>query len=168
MYKDVGKEIKEIAKSYVWGKAIRYALVGLAISIAVLVMGGMETGYEFILALIAPGIGGIIGYSAGRREALLFYAYGEVVDRIISLERKLSGSCDRQVKQPKKAVVNPVGNLVIEEEIPSNQAHKDDYEGMPKAVRMKDGSWQCLWCDDYINPANAKSCKKCGRVHEFE
>lgn len=154
IYNDVGKEIKEIANHYVWGKAIRYSLVGLAVSIAAIMMIGSASVAEIFLALIATVICGAIGYSSGRREALMFYAWGEVVDRVISLERKLSGSCDRQAKKPKKVIVNPDKN--------------NDYEGMPKAVRMEDGTWQCLWCDDFINPANVKTCKNCGRVHEFE
>ena len=174
MFKDVGKEIKEHAELHVKRTTIRYALRGLAIGAAVvfavsLVGSGENVGVAVLFALIVLAYNTWAGYCIGRGEAMNYYAWGEVVDRVVSLERKLSGKCDQPVNQPKKSTITPRGELVVTDDRNKQASEENPMgEGMPKVVRNADGPWHCLWRDDYITPANVKTCKKCGRVHEFE
>lgn len=163
MFDDVGKEIKGIAEGYVWGKAIRYALVGVVVTCAAVYLLSESIGAAFMASLLAAAVCGAVGYSAGKRDALMFYACGEVVDRVISLERKLSGDCERQTAKVKKV-------KVTEDEVvyrPVEKVEPADMEGAPVLARFSNGMWKCAWCD-HLNPAEAEACGECGVVPKFE
>ena len=163
MFENVGKEIKEIAERYVWGKAIRYALVGLVVTCVAVYLPSESTDAAVMAALLVAAICGVIGYSAGKRDALMFYAWGEVVDRVISLERKLSGDCERQTAKVKKVKVTADGWAPH----PAEKTEPADMEGAPVSARFSNGMWKCAWCD-HFNQAEAEACAECGVVPEFE
>ena len=162
MFQDVGKEIKNIAEGYVWGKTLRYGFLGFAVPLAVLLVVGAD-GIAGFVSVIAAVIFAVIGYSTGRRDALMFYAWGEVVDRVISLERKLSGECERQTAVVKKVKVAPDGTI---HRPPENDASVKECAA-PTATRFSSGVWRCAYCE-HFNKAEAASCAECGVVPEFE
>lgn len=97
MFKDVGKEIKELAENHAWSKALAYGFITFVIALAAGSAWAGGVAPIIVPALLIAVVGGVVGYRKGRSEAMLIYSWGELVDRVTSLERKLSGDCDRKI-----------------------------------------------------------------------
>lgn len=168
IYKDVGKEIKDIAEGYVWSKAFQYGFIGLIAVVAIIGMFAGSVGPAIAPGLIAGFVAGFVGYRVRRRQALMVYAWGELVDRVISLERKLSGDCERKTVKVKKAKISPDGQIIHHDEPVENEATDDEVmDGEPVATRFSDGRWKCAYCE-CINAAGVKACTNCGIVPNFK
>lgn len=174
MFKDVGKEIKELAENHAWSKALAYGFITFVIALAAGSAWAGGVAPIIVPALLIAVVGGVVGYRKGRSEAMLIYSWGELVDRVTSLERKLSGDCDRKIVIVKKKTISPDGDILpLDEEDEEDEEDKKEEpqkgSGEPLATRLSDGRWQCAYCGR-INPADAESCTKssCGCVPSFK
>ena len=86
MFKDVGKEIKDIAKSYIAGKMILAALVALVL-LAVGITLWQTSGA--VLAIFIDMIMLVCVYNVARDKMMVLYAYGELVDCVMALKKHM-------------------------------------------------------------------------------
>lgn len=136
MYPEVGKKIKTLAKVAVIILTIPSALLGIGIFAWFAQSEGMAAVGFFI------GIGVIaLGYFSAWLNGILLYAYGELVDKISSIESYLTGRKPVMGKTVKTAPVNGKNvNLVV--------------------PRNPDGSWDCPFCNTR-NAPDAVCCQQC-------
>ena len=150
LFSNVGKEIKEIAEEVARRIMIRYFLIAVIVALAGIAIGA-EGDYPLviIISIVIAAIVAVYGYNKSRFEVMLLYAQGELADRIISIDNKLS----------KKGKTTSV-SVPIREKLELNES------GALKVKREKDGSWVCLFCD-HKNPAGADWCEECGCQVQF-
>lgn len=139
LFSNVGKDIKNIARTTASWTLAWYVFIGLIIVVCgcVLLAEGLTLGWvSFLIAL------GIIayGYSKSRLEVMRLFAYGEIADRLISLDSKISGN-------PPTTKGN--GIFVKPEK-------KAEYESLRRT-----SPWECQFCG-HQNPAETRFCKSCG------
>ena len=104
MYFDVGKSIKNVVSIVV---KIGYALS--IIGAFLIVIGGLLAGDfgALILSLIGAAISGGLGCLCTWLGGLWLYAYGEITDRLISIDEKMSNlENDKLPVQQEKAPEN--------------------------------------------------------------
>ena len=139
LFNNVGSDIKTIAKVIAnWIFAL-HILLGIVIIICgcTLLSEGLAIGW--VGFLIGFGVFGF-GYIISRLAVMLLYAYGEMTDRLISIDSKLSNS-----SKPKR-----------------NEQIKVKVEKNPEADTVhRASSWECPFCG-HQNPNDAKFCKSCG------
>lgn len=80
MYKDVGNELKRLAKLAILGFIGLFALIGT-------LLGFLAGEPQFILAYIV--IGAFIGLIIGHFSAIHLYAWGELVDSVTEIKKML-------------------------------------------------------------------------------
>lgn len=91
MYKNVGKELKIRANGIVYKSMLIYALISGAVTLAGVYLIGNG---EYYWALVAVCIGAIIGEVIGRNKAIELYAFGELVECVAEIKKKL---CEDEV-----------------------------------------------------------------------
>lgn len=81
MYKEVGKTLKTFAWINVIAFTGLFALIGMYVAA---VSQAPEMFYIFFIALF-----GLIGYLIGQYTAIWVYAYGELVDSVAEIKKKI-------------------------------------------------------------------------------
>lgn len=136
LFNNVGSDIKTIAK------AIANWILGLHIllGIVIIICGCAFLSQGFVIGwvgfLIAFGLFGF-GYILSRLSVMLLYAYGEITDRLISIDSKMPNS-----SKPDK----------------TNDKAEDKSKNDPP---RRTGPWECQFCG-HQNPADTRFCKSCG------
>lgn len=136
MYSEVGKKIKVLAKVIVIIMTIPSVLLGIGIFVWLAQFEELAAVGFFI------GIGVIaLGYFFAWLSRILLYAYGELVDKTVSIESYLAGR--------KPVMEKPVKTVPVKE--------KDVNLVVP---RNPDGSWDCPFRNTR-NAPDAVCCKQC-------
>ena len=134
MYSNAGKLIKKYVGIIV---KINYVLAG--IMAAIFVIMGLVSGsiVDFLVLLIIAAITFIVSCLAAWLWGMFVYAYGEMAERVISIDEKM----DRLIPKPANA------------EQPKTAACSQE----PKETRA-------MFCESCGSPIsqNAKFCNKCG------
>ena len=137
LFKNVGTYIKSFARSaywVIWGLHIVLGIVFLLLGCFEAADSGKDI-FGLLGILISGAIIGF-GYILTRLSGMLLYAYGEMAERLISIDKKLSETTSRPA--PNRSVPTP----------PSN-----------KPTRTT--PWKCQNCE-HTNPASARWCESCG------
>ena len=132
LFKNVGKDIKDVAEAEANSILAKYVLIGIVIVLCgfALIAEGYAIGcVGFIIALVVI----IYGYRVSRLAVMFLYAYGEIADRLISLDTKTANNR----KLPKSPTEVPV---------------------TPKKKDRQD--WECQFCG-HKNSAGAMFCESC-------
>lgn len=139
LFNNVGHDIKTIAKVIAnWILAL-HILFGIVIIICGCVLLSDRLAIGWVGFLIGFGIFGC-GYFTSRLSVMILYAYGEITDRLISIDSKTPNS-----SKPKKT-----------EQI------KVKVEQAPESTRVRKTSpWECPFCGNQ-NPSDVSFCKSCG------
>lgn len=91
LFSNVGSDIKAIAKVIAnWILAL-HILLGIVIIICGCALLSQELAIGWVGFLIAFGLFGF-GYIVSRLAVMLLYAYGEMTDRLISIDSKMPNS----------------------------------------------------------------------------
>ena len=133
-FHDVGKEIKRWVKFLVVVQVAPYVLTGYIVFAYLEVRGGG------VLGLIPAALIIALGYFFARLGRIKLYAFGEIVDRVCSIEEHI-----RTDKHCVKTTDKVTSAALSADDIKHHQ-------NMP---------WRCLFCE-YENPPEAAYCKKCG------
>ena len=150
LFDNVGKEIKEIAEVIARRIMIRYFLIAVIVALAGIAFGAEgEYPLVIIISIAIAAMIAVYGYNKSLLDVMLLYAQGELADRIISIDNKLS----------KKGKAAPVS-------VPIREKQELNESGALKVKREKDGGWVCLFCD-HKNPAGADWCEECGCQPQF-
>ena len=139
LFVNVGRDIKAVARSIAnWILAL-YVLVGFVLVACGVALLCERMWYGVIGIFLAVGVVGF-GYTKSKLEVMRLYAYGEIADRIISIDQTLS---QKQGKpQPGSVKVNP----------------QKKEEGKKPARKT---AWECSFCG-HGNPPDARFCESCG------
>lgn len=149
LFDNVGKDLKKIAEIIAQIIMILHVLIGLVLIIVACVLFADEATIALGIACLLVGAGIVVwGYILSRLLVIVLYAYGELVEKVTSIEEKLVGK-----KVPGK---------------PDTKIFKvKKLEETPKTKKESDGSWQCIFCE-HTNPAGADWCEDCGVQANFE
>ncbi len=145
LFDNVGKSIKEVAKQAANRILATYILLGIG-CIALGVACILEIGSAGFLFFIPAPILWYIGNALATEKVMHLYAYGEIVDRLISIESKLS---DNQTTSTRSS--EPV--------LTSAPPEAPTFSTPSTATKSSD--WECVFCGHH-NPANACYCGSCG------
>ena len=144
LFENVGGEMKAYAEAIARSIQIKYGLAAVA---SVVVCFGLDARLGLI-ALLPAVILFWHGYQQSKLTAMQLYAYGELVERVASIDHKLGGNKQAGQVKPKTVSVSKKSEV-------------------PISARKSDGSWVCPFCDHH-NPAGADWCEDCGVAAEFE
>ena len=142
MFENVGKEIKRLAEKYVISAMVPFVIIAIAVFAVLAYMG------YALVGLLAAVIIVLVKYSSVKREVILLYGYGELIDRVQSIEEHIVPSKGNNQKVIKKVPV------------------KIDID-VPKTKRNANGTWNCVFCEEE-NEADAKWCKNCNIEARFD
>lgn len=139
LFDNVGRNIKTIAKAVANWILGLHILIGVAIIICGCAV--LAEGYSigWVGFLIAFGIFAF-GYILSRLIVMLLYAYGEITDRLISIDIKMPNN--RKSTRTDGITVKP------EKKSDNNTPHRTS-------------PWECQFCG-HLNPLDARFCKSCG------
>lgn len=153
LFENVGKELKEIAQfNYKWAKA-PYILGGIALTAAGIGVASTnsEMGWCALVGIVIAIFLFLYGSIKARQQVILLYAYGELVEKVTSLDEKIAPKGGGKKTKKKKDEDNG-GQEAID---------------IPCTRKNSDGTWQCIFCD-HKNPAGADWCEECGMEASFE
>lgn len=143
LFDNVGKDLKKLAEGMAALILIVFCIIGLLVMI-----GGGILAYEYdipvIIAIILGAIFFGIGYIVSKLSAIRLYAFGELVERVCSLEEKVVGTSKETNKKNGK-----------------NNADATITEKRTKKASLAHVAWVCPFCD-HMNPPGAPSCQECG------
>ena len=154
MFKNVGKELKELAESRVVIKtalSIPVALVMLIIGFAINKNERGDAGWVVCVALILGVLYVFGSYQKARLEAIRLYAFGQLVHKVEAIEKEVRG--DVPVNVENKQDEQPP----IPENIPQPEMKAPNYQQLQTTTEP----WYCRHCDTQ-NPGSKVTCKKCG------
>lgn len=143
LFKNVGTSIKAVAKTVancIFLIAILCAAL-LVLEGCTMLDAGLSLGW--IRLLTAAAVVGL-GYALSRLAVMLLYAYGEITERVMSIDAKLSPA-----KQEKKAKT------------------AEAQEAEQPVQKKRSGAWKCPFCE-HLNSADAHWCASCGREDVFD
>lgn len=147
MFPNVGKELKNWAKFFFFVIFIPFCLAGL-----VVFCGSIGQGPKaFFGGLIVMAIIVVVGYFIARLNCILLYAFGELVDTNMEINRKLSA--DKPGTQPQASCTEQTNCEQYDYRWARNE--KEAF------LETDDGSWYCAYCGTK-NDAKASSCYICG------
>ncbi len=150
LFDNVGKELKIIAEITAKYIIFLHVLIGLPLIIIGCALFAEDIPIVVGIVLLLAGVGIILyGFSSARLQIIKLYAYGELVEKVVSIEGKLVGKNGSARNDGEK-------KKVIKKVVPA-----------PKTEKNPDGSWQCIFCD-HTNPAGADWCEDCGVQANFE
>ena len=150
LFDNVGKELKKMAETIAKLIRILHVLIGLVLIVVGCALFGEDIPIAVGIAFLLVGIG-VIGWgdTLARLIVIALYAYGELVEKVVSIEGILVGKNESDENKSEKKKVN-------KKVVPA-----------PKTGKNPDGSWQCIFCD-HTNPAGADWCEDCGVQANFE
>ena len=150
MFPNVGKELKNWAKFFFIITLIPFCLAALGALISV--TSAVREG-GFFLGLIAGGVIAAIGYFVARLSSILLYAFGELVDTNMEINKKLSA----QAAPAPQPTYNPQPAPA-----PQPTYNPQPAPTAPKPAAPAQGSgWFCMQCGTKNDP-DARFCYKCG------
>lgn len=155
IYGDVGSEIKSIAEGIARRGAICAVLLGVVIGIASLALIEFNA-WLTILDIVLGVILAVTGIQQARIKAITLYAYGEMVQRIVSLEEKAQETRKKPVDKKKKEPAN--------RKSPENAQEEAE---IPEPKMLAKAPWTCPFCE-HKNPAGTGYCEKCGCEYGLE
>lgn len=151
LFDNVGRELKIIAETIARLIIVGFALIALLILIvAIAVSVELDTGWYAFIGIVIAIMIVVYGYNKAHLQVIKLYAYGELVERVTSIDSKISGKHGNNTATRVRPELRDV-----------------NHEGAPVAQKKKNGSWVCAYCD-HENDANAKYCVKCGVEAEFK
>ena len=139
LFDNAGRDIKAmcraIAREILW-PYIFFSILIILGSCFALYQGITLGWFGFLIAI------GVFqtGYAKSRRTVMLLYAYGEITDHVISIDRKLA-NCNSGPDSP----VSPEKIKKVE----------------PQRRVYRTASWECQFCG-HLNQASSKYCEACG------
>ena len=136
LFVNVGKDIKSVAKTIAnWILGFHVVLACVFASVACIMLSeDISIGWVgFLIALLLI----ISGYALSRMTVMFMYAYGEITDRLISIDSKMNCSSRTPNADKTKSDENPVAKAPTQ----------------PTA-------WKCSLCG-HTNPADARFCEEC-------
>ena len=85
MFENVGKNLKQKAEKHVWSVVLVYGFVGAIIGIALAMCFNIDiVGFALFSGML---VGDVIGYFVGRRKAMEYYGFAEIVDCAVQLRQ---------------------------------------------------------------------------------
>lgn len=137
LFENAGKDIKTIAKAIATRIFVMYILVAVGVFVAGCYLLSEQSVFGLVLLVAAITVAAY-GYAKSRTEVLLLYAYGEMTDRLISIDSKINGNYRAKPKLQKSP-------------IPGDE---------PKACTQRTGPWECPFCGT-MNTKESKYCESC-------
>ena len=139
LFDNVGKYLKELAEILYYRILIPYVLVGITLIVCgcVFLADGIAWGAVGFLIAIAIFY---IGHCNAKLKVAEIYAHGEIADRLISIDSKLSSN-------RKAAKSDPVTVKVVEK--------------AENPLPRRTAPWDCPFCG-CKNPQDSRYCKSCG------
>lgn len=152
LFENVGKDLKSIANTIYLSTMIGYVLVSLGLFVGGCILLSSEGAIGWLGVLFSIGLV-VSGHFKAKLAVIELYAYGELVDRVISIESIVSkkSKSDSSKSGGMGRKVTPV---------------RAEYE-TPATKREADGSWTCLFCD-HVNRPGTNCCEECNVVAKFE
>lgn len=86
MYKNVARSIKSLVKIVTAVQCVFYILLGIVSMVTTMAAGKILLG--LVMLVLVSGLGCFVAWLSG----LLLYAFGEITDRLVRIDRKLSES----------------------------------------------------------------------------
>ena len=126
MFNEVGKEIKRMAEKHVISAVIPFVIIAIAV-FALLASKGYA-----LVGLIAAIIIILIKYLNARKKVILLYGYGELIDRVCSIDDHLSGSTPSLI-----STVNPQ----LSTKDPANTTHISSGSGWTCSCGRKNANY---------------------------
>lgn len=149
LFQNAGQDLKTISKGIYFRTIIGYVVVALALFVCGCIY--LDSGETFGWLGLILGVAAVIyGHFVAKLAVIKLYAFGELVDRVISIEGSISRKTGKGVNKEKPKVM-PVPVKI----------------DTPATKRDADGSWACPFCD-HINPPGADWCEECGVEAKFE
>ncbi len=150
LFKNPGRDIKELAEMIFWRLFFPWILGGAAIFILgcyLASQGDAEAGYIGWIGLLAGVVIIWNGYYRAKLKVILLYGYGVLVEKIDHLKPEF---------------------FISDDPLPGG----DEGNGAPVALTVDidaDGTWSCPFCGNR-NPARVKNCQGsgCGVVVDFD
>ena len=142
LFENAGKEIKTIAKAIATRILVMYALAAVGVAVAGCYLLSEQSVFGLLLIVAAIAVIAY-GYSKSRTEVLLLYAYGEITDRLISIESNING---KHNPNPKRHIPNP------KPPIPTPSVEES---------HIHTGPWECPFCGNR-NGKESNYCESCG------
>lgn len=139
LFKNVGKELKNYATSLFYWILIPYILFGIGIAVGGGILLADGTDFGAVGFLFGPGLI-VFGYIKAKLAVMEKYAYGEIADRLISIDEKLSSG-----RKASKSDGIPV------------KVEKKQEEPIPRRT----APWECPFCGSE-NAKDSRYCKSCG------
>lgn len=150
LFDNVGQDIKAYANGMYLTTMLGYIISALGICALFFAL------LEDLVALgiiIAIGLV-IVGHMKAKLSVMKLYACGELVDRVMNIEKNI---CSSKSKNGKHVIPVPCDDSPI----------KPDILDLPITDRNSDGTWNCMFCD-FRNSADARYCKKCDALARFK
>ena len=140
MFSEVGKELKTWAKIVTIVLTIPAVILAIAVYVVLTMMFDMGHIGFLIGAFLV-----FLGYFFARLVCIGLYAFGELVDKVTSMEAYVCGKSkgNKKGRQSDEEIVNPT------------------------VKRNGDASWDCPFCE-YHNKASAQWCEGCHIKVDFE
>lgn len=139
LFNNIGGDIKTIAKVIANWILGLFILLGIIFIICGCVLLSAGFGVGWVGFLIAIGLFAY-GYAYSRFKVMELYAYGEITDRLISIDTKMPNN----FKPNKPDKINVKAEKKSENEAPHRTS-----------------PWECPFCGQQ-NPIDVKFCKSCG------
>lgn len=140
LFDNVGGELKNLAEMVARRITLYYGLVGVIIAIIGVAVAVETEGWVAFVAIILAAAVAFYGYNKAHLQVITLYAYGELVERVSSVDQKLG-------KDNFSAKVRGVS---------VKQEHTT-----PLVEKERDGSWICPFCE-HKNPSGVDWCEECG------
>ena len=146
LFDNVGKYLKDLAKGVYTRIFTLYILIGAAIAICGIVLVSNGMGWGILGLFIAAAVIGY-GNSAAKLTVAKLYAYGEIADRLITIDSKLSSysstASTASSAENKKAKVK-------------SEKTQEPIDHTPRRT----APWVCHFCG-CTNPSDARFCNSC-------
>ena len=111
VFTDVGKEIKTIATQS--AKSIFVIMVILGCLVAITGIVALFSSFLMGLLIVVAGVLIIVfGYFIARRSAIMMYAFGEIVDHVMSIDSKIKQTEENAVPTKSVEPIYAVNNSV--------------------------------------------------------
>ncbi|MBQ7857228.1 MAG: hypothetical protein IJ351_01160 [Oscillospiraceae bacterium] len=161
LFKNVGTYIKSFARTaywVIWGLHIVLGIVFLLLGFFEAADSGKDI-FGLLGILISGAIIGF-GYILTRLSGMLLYAYGEMAERLISIDKKLSEITPQPAdKKLSETTSRPADKKLSE--TTSRPAPNRSVPTPPSNKPTRTTPWKCQNCE-HTNPASARWCESCG------
>ena len=139
LFKNVGKDLKSFSTALFYWLFVPYLLFGIGIIVCGCIFLADGAGYGAIGFLFGPGLI-TFGYTKAKLLVMEKYAYGEITERLISIDEKFSS-----------------GRKTLRAEGVPVKVEKKREEPIPHRT----APWECPFCG-VENAKDSRFCKSCG------